>query len=77
MQDLELGSIANPDENRMVGHYWLRNPELAPSAEIKNLVSYTVENIQQFSQKLFLNKFPPTYPPHLYVVTEELHLEQS
>ena len=30
MQDLEVGSIANPDENRMVGHYWLRNPELAP-----------------------------------------------
>jgi glucose-6-phosphate isomerase len=27
MQDLEEGSIANPDENRMVGHYWLRNPE--------------------------------------------------
>jgi len=52
MQDLEVGSIANPDENRMVGHYWLRNPELAPSTEIKNLVSSTVENIQQFAQEI-------------------------
>ena len=24
MDDLEDGAIANPDENRMVGHYWLR-----------------------------------------------------
>jgi glucose-6-phosphate isomerase len=31
MRDLESGSIANPDEKRMVGHYWLRNPSLAPN----------------------------------------------
>ena len=31
MEALEKGAIANPDENRMVGHYWLRTPELAPS----------------------------------------------
>ena len=31
MAALEQGAIANPDENRMVGHYWLRNPELAPA----------------------------------------------
>ena len=30
MDALEKGAIANPDENRMVGHYWLRAPELAP-----------------------------------------------
>ncbi len=30
MADLEAGSIANPDEGRQVGHYWLRAPELAP-----------------------------------------------
>ena len=35
MVALEAGAIANPDEQRMVGHYWLRNPDLAPSAEIK------------------------------------------
>ncbi|MDP2306793.1 MAG: glucose-6-phosphate isomerase [Pseudomonadota bacterium] len=30
MADLEAGSIANPDEQRRVGHYWLRTPEIAP-----------------------------------------------
>src|SRR4051812_34711844 len=33
MAELEKGAIANPDENRMVGHYWLRNPALAPTTE--------------------------------------------
>lgn len=30
MRALEAGAIANPDEGRRVGHYWLRAPELAP-----------------------------------------------
>ncbi|HUL31501.1 MAG TPA: glucose-6-phosphate isomerase, partial [Thermodesulfobacteriota bacterium] len=29
MEAIESGAIANPDENRLVGHYWLRAPELA------------------------------------------------
>ena len=32
MDELEQGAIANRDENRMVGHYWLRNPGLAVSS---------------------------------------------
>ena len=32
MLELEEGAIANPTEGRQVGHYWLRNPDLA-SAE--------------------------------------------
>ena len=34
LESLENGSIANIDEGRQVGHYWLRNPKVAPSAEI-------------------------------------------
>ena len=30
MDALEQGALANPDEGRMVGHYWLRAPQLAP-----------------------------------------------
>ncbi len=30
MDGLERGDIANPDENRRVGHYWLRDSALAP-----------------------------------------------
>ena len=31
MISVESGAIANPDEGRMVGHYWLRNADLAPT----------------------------------------------
>ncbi|MEZ4379736.1 MAG: glucose-6-phosphate isomerase [Nannocystaceae bacterium] len=34
MAALERGAIANPDEGRRVGHYWLRAPELAPEPAI-------------------------------------------
>ncbi len=34
MTKLESGAIANPDEGRRVGHYWLRNPDLAPDPMI-------------------------------------------
>ena len=34
MTALEKGAVANPDEKRMVGHYWIRTPELAPDAKI-------------------------------------------
>ena len=30
LKSIEAGEIMNPDEGRMVGHYWLRNAELAP-----------------------------------------------
>jgi len=42
MERLEAGAIANGDENRMVGHYWLRAPELAPSADLRAAISNTV-----------------------------------
>ncbi len=32
MAALEAGGIANPDEGRMVGHYWLRDSRRAPAA---------------------------------------------
>ena len=35
VEKLEQGAIANPDEKRMVGHYWLRNADIAPNQEIK------------------------------------------
>ena len=41
MRELEAGAIANPDEKRMVGHYWLRNPALAPTAEIRDEIEDT------------------------------------
>ena len=31
MLELEAGALANRDEGRRVGHYWLRNPDISPS----------------------------------------------
>lgn len=56
MAELEKGAIANPDENRMVGHYWLRNPALAPTPEIRNEIEDTVFKIKEFSAKVHAGK---------------------
>lgn len=52
MQALENGAIANPDEDRMVGHYWLRAPELAPSEDIGEAVRETLKAIKAFTAKI-------------------------
>ena len=49
MVELENGAIANPDEERMVGHYWLRAPELAPSAELTADIKAAVKQIQDIT----------------------------
>ena len=49
MTELEAGAIANPDEKRMVGHYWLRNPALAPTKEIGQEIESTISAIKQFA----------------------------
>src|SRR5438874_768579 len=48
MRDLETGGIANPDEKRMVGHYWLRKPLLAPDAQLRSKIVTTNGRIKQF-----------------------------
>src|SRR3954454_13043493 len=52
MRELEAGAIANPDENRMVGHYWLRAPGLAPTAELKIEIEQCGSAIKAFVQKI-------------------------
>jgi glucose-6-phosphate isomerase len=49
MTALENGAIANPDEGRMVGHYWLRAPELAPDQEISAEIEFTVRAVREFA----------------------------
>lgn len=48
MKELEGGAIANKDENRMVGHYWLRSPERAPE-EFRASITDTVTKIETFA----------------------------
>jgi glucose-6-phosphate isomerase len=52
MKKLEAGTIANPDENRMVGHYWLRKPDLAPTPEIRDQIMSTLAAIKDFASKI-------------------------
>ncbi len=50
MKLLESGGVSNPDENRMVGHYWLRSPDLAPDREIVFEIKDTLQRIKEFSR---------------------------
>lgn len=52
MVSLERGAIANPDEKRMVGHYWLRNAALAPSPDLTRVIEETVAGIKSFAAEV-------------------------
>lgn len=56
---LEGGAIANPDENRMVGHYWLRDPDLAPTEELKQDIIETQNKIIDFKEKIHSGVISP------------------
>jgi glucose-6-phosphate isomerase len=52
MAALEKGAVANPDEKRMVGHYWLRAPQLAPQPELTDAITSTLAAIKEFTAKV-------------------------
>ncbi|ASC70207.1 Glucose-6-phosphate isomerase [Halomicronema hongdechloris C2206] len=60
MAALEQGAIANPDEDRMVGHYWLRDPDLAPTPELRQSIIDTLVDIEQFASQI---RTSVIYPP--------------
>lgn len=63
MDALESGGIANPDEKRMVGHYWLRAPQLAPTKEIGQEITATAESIQKFVSDVHEARIKPPNVP--------------
>ncbi len=63
MGDLEHGAIANPDENRMVGHYWLRAPKLAPSSAIATEIENTLASIHRFAGAVLSGEIKPDSKP--------------
>ncbi len=52
MEALEAGAIANPDENRRVGHYWLRAPDLAPEPAISRAIEETRDRVIEFASRV-------------------------
>jgi glucose-6-phosphate isomerase len=58
MDEIEAGAIKNPDENRMVGHYWLRKPELAPE-NLGEQISQVVSDILMFAASVHKGNIAP------------------
>lgn len=59
MAELEAGAIANPDEKRQVGHYWLRAPELAPDPALGAEIENTLFQIKEFAVKIHSGEIRP------------------
>ncbi|MEP7274229.1 MAG: glucose-6-phosphate isomerase [Acidobacteriota bacterium] len=59
MDDLERGAIANPDEQRMVGHYWLRNPNLAPYSELTYEIQRVYQQVKSFAADVHAGRIKP------------------
>lgn len=56
---LEAGGIANPDEGRMVGHYWLRDPDLAPTPEIRAQITEPLSALKDFARDVHTGRVAP------------------
>jgi glucose-6-phosphate isomerase len=63
MQGLENGDIANPDEKRMVGHYWLRHPGLAPTDAIRDEIQNAQGAVTQLAGRVLRGEIKPASSP--------------
>ena len=52
MKALESGYISNPDENRRVGHYWLRDPKNSPEENIKTSIEDCINKIEEIKEAI-------------------------
>ena len=59
LKALEAGEIANSDEGRMVGHYWLRDPDLAPNDEIRRQITEPIKAIKGFASMIPTGEIAP------------------
>lgn len=63
MAELETGAIANPDEGRQVGHYWLRAPELAPDPAQRRAIEQAIEAVHSFARRVHSGEIRPSTGP--------------
>jgi len=59
MDALEKGAVANPDEGRMVGHYWIRTPSFSPSPEIRTAIEQALHHIRAFTADVHQGRVAP------------------
>lgn len=70
MTRLEAGEKVNPDETddagepgRMVGHYWLRNPETAPDNPMRTRIAMAVAEVKEFARQVHAAEAAGFRPP--------------
>lgn len=63
MAELEAGAIANPDEGRMVGHYWLRDSARAPQLELTAEIDKCLADIKQIAADVHSGKIAGSSGP--------------
>jgi glucose-6-phosphate isomerase len=63
MEALERGAVSNPDEGRMVGHYWLRAPRLAPIPEIAREIVDADRAVKSFAAAVHRRRVKPPRAP--------------
>jgi glucose-6-phosphate isomerase len=68
MDELQRGAKANVDEDRMVGHYWLRAPELAPTEAIRSGIEQTIAAVKRFADEVHTGTITPQRGDGFYVV---------
>ncbi len=68
MENLEAGAIANGDEQRMVGHYWLRDPSIAPTESIRQDISNAWVSIRHFTTQVHQGTIGGTDGPFEHVI---------
>jgi glucose-6-phosphate isomerase len=56
MARVERGEKVNTDEDRMVGHYWLRDASRAPSPDLTEEINHTVAHIHHFAKDVHSGK---------------------
>ena len=67
MEELEKGAIANPDEGRMVGHYWLRDPKRTPNSFLRAQIENTLEAICKFADDVLSGKVSSIHSSSLFL----------
>lgn len=65
---IEAGDVMNPDEGRMVGHYWLRAPNLAPTPALHREIRDTVVAISDFAGRVHSGTLRGADGPFLHLL---------
>ncbi len=63
MRALEAGAIANPSEQRQVGHYWLRAPHLAPEPRLTRAILDAQAAVRDFAARVHDGRVRPERRP--------------